>query len=87
MAAAIKSSFSVQEVVSFLKERVPTISEDVLKRIEDQRIDGEVFLALDDEYMREIAPLLGDRVKLKKVLNSATSSVSVNQEKEIVNVS
>ena len=40
------------------------------------KIDGEVFLEIDDDYLREIAPLVGDRVKLKKVIKTAQSTVS-----------
>lgn len=70
--------FSPEQVVIFLKDNIPTISKDILKRIVDHKIDGDVLLALDDSTMREIAPLLGDRVKIKKVLNVALSRTKVS---------
>lgn len=70
------SSFSPEEVSSFLKKEVPGISRSILESLSTQKIDGEVFLELDDEYLREIAPLVGDRLKLKKAIKTATSIVS-----------
>ena len=64
-------NFSPDVVAAFLKDNIATISEAILKTVVDQKIDGEVFLALDDGSMREIAPLLGDRVKIKKALDIA----------------
>ncbi len=68
---------SPEEVVVFLKELIPTLSESILKTIVEQKIDGEVFLELDDSSMREIAPLLGDRLKIKRVLDVSLSRTSV----------
>ena len=51
--------FSPNDVCDFVKDQVPNISQDVLDNILQHKIDGEVFLALNDEYLREIAPLLG----------------------------
>ena len=44
-------------------------------------IDGEAFQELTEEYLHEVAPCLGDRIKLKKVifgvqLNSSAVSSS-----------
>ena len=48
--------FTPDDVGAFLKEEVPNISEVVLEKITERKIDGEVFLALNDEYLREITP-------------------------------
>ena len=64
-------SLSCDSVCAFLKERVPSI----LEKIKDHRIDGEVFFALNDEYLREVAPLLGDRLKIK-IITTVSSTVS-----------
>ena len=72
--------FSPDQVSEYLKEQVPTVSGDILDNIIDQKIDGEVLLALDDASMKEIAPLLGDRVKIKRVIKcvlSKTPSYSI----------
>ena len=41
---------------------------DVNKR-SSYKIDGEAFLELTEEYLREVAPILGDRIKLKKIIS------------------
>ena len=69
--AANFESFSPDEVCDFLKEHVPSISDSILQEIKAHKIDGEVFLALNDEYLRELAPLLGDRLKIKHVIAAA----------------
>ena len=72
--------FSPNEVRDYVKDRLPQLGLDVLDRIIEHKIDGETFLVLNDEYLREIAPLLGDRLKIKKVimklLETDASSVS-----------
>ena len=60
----------------FFEKEILTISEDILKKIVEHKIDGEVFLSLNDEYLREIAPLLGDRLKIKRVLTATFAKVS-----------
>ena len=66
---------SPEDVCLFLQEEIPTLSDDILQKIVDHKIDGEVFLSLD-EYLREIAPLLGDWLKIRCVL-AATLCQSV----------
>ena len=56
------------EVHDYIQEEIPQIEKDVLENIVLHKIDGETFLVLNDEYLREIAPLLGDRLKLKKLI-------------------
>lgn len=62
--------FSPSEVCDFLKEKVPGVSESVLERVIDHKIDGEVYVQLNDEYVKELAPLLGDRLKIQNALTS-----------------
>ena len=62
---------SPEEVCDFLKKQVPSISCSILEKIKEHKIDGEVFVALNDEYLREIAPLLGDRLKIKRAIATA----------------
>ena len=57
-------ALSPEDVSTFLQDEVSTISIDVLDKIVEHKIDGEVFLTLTDTYLREIAPLLGDRLKI-----------------------
>ena len=76
--AANIESLSPEEVCAYLKEQSPLISEGILERFVEHKIDGEVFLELNDEYLREIAPLLGDRLKLKKIINKALAESLVS---------
>ena len=69
---------SPEKLCSFLQQQMPKLSEDILTKILEHKIDGEVFLGLNDEYLREIAPLLGDRMKLRRVLAATLAEVSVS---------
>ena len=68
--------FPPTRVCDFLREQVPGISEDVLEKVINHRIDGEVFLELDDAYLKEIAPLLGDRLKIRRALTNVLAGRS-----------
>ena len=70
--------FRPKRFCAYLKEQSPLISEGILERFVEHKIDGEVFLELNDEYLREIAPLLGDRLKLKKIINKALAESLVS---------
>ena len=75
--AMFLSSFTPQEVSNFLKTENHAISEEVLTAIVSHKIDGEVFLQLNEEYLREIAPFLGDRIKLKRIISDIQRSLSL----------
>lgn len=47
------------------------MSQEVLCKLKEHKNDGEVFLQITDEYLREIAPLLGDCLKIRRVINDA----------------
>ena len=67
--------FSPTDICLYLRENIPSLSEDIFQAVLDHKIDGEVFLNLNDEYLREIAPLLGDRLKIKRILAASLSNV------------
>ena len=71
--ANFEEFYSPQQVCEFLKNEIPTISGDILEKIIAHKIDGEVFLEIGDEYLREIAPLVGDRVKIKRAISTAVN--------------
>ena len=73
-----------------LKERLPTIAKTILDSIIEHKIDGEVFLSLTDDNLREIAPLLGDRLKIKRVISTlvaehSTKTVSLEVNRIVIN--
>ena len=65
---------SPEDACLFLQEEIPTLSSDILQKIVDHKMDGEVFLSLNDEYLREIAPLLGDWLKIRRMLVKVSTS-------------
>ena len=69
-------ALTCESVCAYLKENIPNLSDGVVEKVKEHKIDGEVFLALDDDYLREIAPLLGDRLKMKRVIADAISANS-----------
>ena len=71
--ANFEEFYSPQQVCEFLQNEIPTISGDILEKIIAHKIDGEVFLEIDDEYLREIAPLVGDRIKMKRAIRTAVN--------------
>ena len=77
MAAALEG-LSPEEICAYVKEQIPSISSEILERFKEHRIDGSVFLELNDEYLREIAPKVGDRLRLKRIITKALNSSSVS---------
>ena len=77
MAAGFEG-LSPEEICAYVKEQIPSISDEILERFKEHEIDGSVFLELNDEYLREIAPRLGDRLKLKRIITRALNSSLVS---------
>lgn len=59
---------SVNELCDFLKQE---LSVEVSESFFMHKIDGETFLQLNDEYLKELVPLLGNRLKVKRILTDA----------------
>ncbi|XP_065887420.1 uncharacterized protein [Dysidea avara] len=43
----------------------------VVTAVVDNRINSELFVGLEEEDLKEVAPAVGDRIKLRKILNEA----------------
>lgn len=69
---------SPEKLCVFIKNEIPKLSEEILTKILEHKIDGETFLCMNEEHLREIAPLLGDRLKLRRVLTVTLADVSLN---------
>ena len=69
--------FSPEEVRKYVLEKIPQIDANVLDKIVEHKIDGETFLVLNEEYLCEVAPLLGDRLKIKKLIVQLQAEESV----------
>ena len=57
---------SVNDLCEFSEIEFPDLEDHVLENIKKHKIDGQTFLQLNEEYPKEVAPPLGDRLKLKK---------------------
>ena len=77
MCSMAVDQMSVEELCCYIQEELQGIG-DVLDNIRKHKIDGETFLQLNEEYLREVAPLLGDRIKLKTLITKARNPLSVN---------
>ena len=62
-------SLSTEELCAYLKQQIPLISEEIITAFKEHKIDGSAFVELNDEYLREVAPLIGDRLKIKRLIN------------------
>ena len=74
--ASFRLTYSPEDVCKFVKDQFPAISEAVMDEITSHDVDGETFIALDDENLKEIAPKLCDRVKMKKAVQMALNGTS-----------
>jgi hypothetical protein len=44
--------------------------------MKEQRIDGDIFLSMSNDDVKQVAPKLGDKVRLMRVQESITRVVS-----------
>ena len=45
------------------------LHEDVVSKIVGNRIDGQLFISLSEDEVKELAPVIGDRIRLRKILD------------------
>ena len=64
--------YTVGELCDFLEIR--GCAEDVVHAVRRNGVNGDVFLELTEEHLKELAPLLGDRIALKKIHSSFCKS-------------
>ena len=67
--------FSSDEVCGLLSDRLPQLDREVFDNIIKHKIDGELFLFLNDGSLREIAPILGDRLKIRRLINQLLANL------------
>ncbi len=68
------SSLSVDDLDAFLIEK--GFSVEIVRAFQENDIDGSVFCEMTASQVREIAPKIGDQVKLKR-LQDSEKSVSI----------
>ena len=63
--------FSIEEVKEFISSQLNgVVQEDSLETLQRNRIAGKAFLQLDDEELRELFPLIGERKAIKNLICS-----------------
>ena len=65
---------STNDLATFLLEK--GFHRDIASLIEEHGIDGETFCEMTDTHLSEIAPRIGDRVKLKRIQDSGIYTVN-----------
>ena len=63
-------SYSVDDVCSFLAQRVKDLGEDTLSDFRQNRVSGKAFLELTEDDLREIIKPLGERRLVKRLIDS-----------------
>lgn len=63
------NALTVSGLLDFLLSK--EVSQDVLNSFEHHGIDGAAFLEMNDEHLKEVAPRIGDRIALKKLLSES----------------
>ena len=63
---------SVKELSEFLSEK--GLDNDVIQLLRDEKVDGKIFLELDNDELKELGVKFGDRKKLLKVVRDCLQS-------------
>lgn len=65
--------FTIQEVIEFLSHKLAmdgVVSEESLESLRQNRVAGKAFLALEEEELRELFPLIGERKAIRSIIDS-----------------
>lgn len=60
-------SYSVEELSEFLLFK--ELDDDIVETLSKNKIGGEEFIALTDDLLRELFPIIGERVKVRKLID------------------
>ena len=53
------------------------LHKDVASKIVDNRIDGQLFISLSEDEIKELAPAIGDRICLRKILDDERMVIEI----------
>ena len=67
---------SVEELADYLEEE--GMDEEVAKSFKENRICGATFLQLQNDELKELVPVIGSRVKVRKLLENAIQVGGLN---------
>jgi len=62
-------AYDIEEFADYLSAK--GLHEDVVSVVLDNRINSELFLSLSEGDLKELAPAIGDRLCLRKILEEA----------------
>lgn len=74
---------SVDDLAEFLLSK--QLSVDIVYSFKEHGIDGQTFLMLTEDHLKEIAPRIADRVNLKTIVSGEQVSVAVHSGYYFVN--
>ena len=57
------------KILSYFAEK--GLHEDVIPKVVDNRINSVIFFNLTEEDLKELAPAIGDRIGLRRILEQA----------------
>ena len=77
--------FNCEELEGHLSDVLSgEISSETLEQLKKNKITGKSFLELNDDDLREVAKLLGERKALKRVILSYTTRVSTSSTQNLI---
>lgn len=71
-------NLTAKELRQLISMRDREILEDSLDSLERNRISGKRFLLLEEDELRELFPLVGERKAIKNLIDSYRSNAQVN---------
>lgn len=76
MSIVFSTNMTCEDVCSYLREHILSLDEDIIESFLNNRIDGVAFAELNDDYLKELCPILGDRMKLRNLVQSCVEPTS-----------
>ena len=71
MAKRSLASLSVDELCSYLLVRLPDLERETIEAFRFHKVNGETFLQLTDDDIRELTARLGERKAIKRLIDSS----------------
>ena len=71
MAKKSVASLSVDELCSYLLVKLPDLEGETIEAFRFHKVNGETFLQLTDDDIRELTARLGERKAIKRLIDSS----------------
>lgn len=68
------AEFTCEEFATYLEDN--GLHEDIVSNVTSNRVTSSIFLDLKEEDLKELAPAVGDRIALRKILDEARKVLS-----------